>query len=124
MQTSSEFYKENINSLEKKLYFHQDNASCEAGNKSLELINSEFANHFIFPANSPDLSLIKELWSIVEEQLNKYNFNSIETMRDANNTEYHTKKYFLPCIGFFCQKNKTNKIFLEKEQIKDFINFQ
>lgn len=32
------------------------------------------------PPNSPDLSPIEELWSIVEEQLNKYNFKNTEEM--------------------------------------------
>jgi len=67
-QQTLKFYKEDIKRLGKKLNFHQYNAPCHVRNKSMEIINTEFANHLDFcPVNSPDLSPIEELWSIVEE---------------------------------------------------------
>ena len=51
------------------------------GKKCIQFINSNILNHLDFwPANSPDLSPIEELWAIVEEKLNDYSFNSLEEM--------------------------------------------
>jgi len=56
------FYKEDIKRLGEKLNFQQYNAHCHVGKKSMEIINTEFANHLDFcPVNSPDLSPIEEL---------------------------------------------------------------
>ena len=74
-----ELFKEDLERLDKNLYFQQDNPTCHVGKKSKEYINSNFLNKLDFwPPNSPDLSPIEELWAIVEEQLNKYKFDSIE----------------------------------------------
>ena len=76
-----ELYKEDIERLGKDLYFQQDGASCHTGKKSLNYIKNNFNNYLEFwPANSPDLSPIEELWSIVEERLNKYNFKDTDEM--------------------------------------------
>ena len=61
-----EFFKEDIDRLDKNLYFQQDNATCHVGKKSKEYINSNFQNKLDFwPPNSPDLSPIENcgrLW--------------------------------------------------------------
>ena len=47
----------------------------------MEFIAKNFAHYLEFwPANSPDLSPIEELWSIVEEKLNKYSFKNTSEM--------------------------------------------
>ena len=67
--------------MRKNLYFQQDNATCHVGKKSMDFIKNNFTNYLDFwPANSPDLSPIEELWSIVEERLNKYQFKNTEEM--------------------------------------------
>ena len=76
-----EFYKEDLSRLGKNLYFQQDNAPCHVGKKSMEFIKNNFTHYLDFwPANSPDLSPIEELWSIVEEKLNKYSFKNTSEM--------------------------------------------
>ena len=76
-----EFYKSDIQKLDPNLYLQQDNAPCHIGKKCNQFINSNILNHLDFwPANSPDLSPIEELWAIVEEKLNDYSFNSLEEM--------------------------------------------
>ena len=80
-QQTLEYFKEDIDRLDKNLFFQQDNATCHVGKKSTEYINSNFLNKLDFwPPNSPDLSPIEELWAIVEDQLNKYEFQTIEQM--------------------------------------------
>ena len=81
--------------LAKNPYFQQDNAPCHVGKKSMEFIAKNFAHYLEFwPANSPDLSPIEELWSIVEEKLNKYSFkNTSEMAKNAIYLESNTKNY-------------------------------
>ena len=75
------FYREDIERLNKDLFFQQDNASCHTGKKAINFIKQNFNNSLEFwPANSPDLSPIEQLWAIVEDKLNKYTFNNIEEM--------------------------------------------
>ena len=76
-----EFYKDDIEKFDKNLIFQQDNAPCHVGKKSMDFIKNNFSNYLEFwPANSPDLSPIEELWSIVEEKLNKYTFKNTSDM--------------------------------------------
>jgi len=59
-----DFYKDDLEKYYKNLYFQQDNAPCHVGKKSMNFIKSKFSNYLEFwPANSPDLSSIEELWS-------------------------------------------------------------
>ena len=76
-----EYFKEDIERIDKNLFFQQDNATCHVGKSSMNFIKNNFENSLDFwPPNSPDLSPIGELWAIVEDQLSKYTFNSIEEM--------------------------------------------
>ena len=76
-----EYFKEDIERIDNNLFFQQDNATCHVGKSSMNYIKTNFKNSLEFwPPNSPDLSPIEELWAIVEEQLSKYTFNSIEEM--------------------------------------------
>ena len=76
-----EFYKDDIEKFDKNLIFQQDNDPCHVGKKSMDFIKNNFSNYLEFwPANSPDLSSIEELWSIVEEKLNKYTFKNTSNM--------------------------------------------
>ena len=50
-------------------------------NLVLIIINENFKNKLDFwPANSPDLSPIEELWALVQEKIGKYNFESTEEL--------------------------------------------
>ena len=76
-----EIFKEDIERLGQNLYFQQDNAPCHVAKKSLEYIRSNFKKVLDFwPPNSPDLSPIEELWSIVEQRLSNYSFNNTDEM--------------------------------------------
>ena len=76
-----EFYKNDIQKLGQNLFLQQDNAAYHVGKKCLDYINKNFSNHLEFlPENSPDLSPIEELWALVEEKLNCYNFKTLDEM--------------------------------------------
>ena len=73
--------------LRDNLYFQQDNAPRHVWKKSIEFIKNNFIHYLDFrPANSPDLSPIEELWSIVGEKLNKYTFKNTAEM--SQNLQY------------------------------------
>ena len=76
-----EIFKEDIERLGPNIYFQQDNALCQVAKKSLEYIRSNFKKVLDFwPPNSPNLSPIEELWSIVEQRLSNYSFNNTDEM--------------------------------------------
>ena len=64
-----EFIRKKYN-LPKPLIFQQDNASCHKSIESLEIIEILFGKDKIWwPANSPDLSPIETVWSILKQEL-------------------------------------------------------
>ena len=69
-------YKDDINTLNKNLYFQQDGAGCHTSKQCLDYINNNFKNKLEFwPADSPDLSPIEEIWSFVSHQLYRRDYN-------------------------------------------------
>jgi len=82
-QQTLEYFKEELDRLDKTYFFNRimQLVMSHVGKKTTEYINSNFLNKLDFwPPNSPDLSPIEELWAIVEDQLNKYEFQTIEQM--------------------------------------------
>jgi len=76
-----DLYKEDIGRLGQNLMFQKDNAPCHISKSCLNYINENFKNKLEFwPANSPDLSPIEELWALVQEKIGKYNFESTEEL--------------------------------------------
>ena len=71
LKQDMEFIKKKFN-LPKPLIFQQDNASCHKNRESLEAIEILFGKDKIWwPANSPDLSPIETVWSILKQELSK-----------------------------------------------------
>ena len=69
--------------LEKDLLFQQDNASCHKSRKSLEAIEVIFGKNKIWwTANSPDLSPIETVWSILKQKLTKRKNSNLVELRN------------------------------------------
>ena len=69
--------------LDKDLLFQQDNASCHKSRKSLEAIEVIFGKNKIWwPANSPDLSPIETVWSILKQELSKRKNTCLDELRN------------------------------------------
>ena len=106
-----EFYKDDLERLGNNLYFQQDNATCHVGKKSMNYIKNNFKNYLEFwPANSPDLSPIEELWGIVEERLNKYTFENTEEM--AKKLQWIRNR--ISNNNYSCKNNWNNNDFIER----------
>ena len=81
------YFKEDIERINSKndvnLWFQQDNAPCHKSAKSMTRIRNHFDDQYIpnWPANSPDLSPIENLWSIVQEKLQATNYSTLEEMK-------------------------------------------
>ena len=74
-------YKDDIDRLGGELYFQQDGATCHTSKDALNYIDSNFQKKLEFwPANSPDLSPIEELWAILEEKLSKYKITTLSEL--------------------------------------------
>ena len=83
------FLKQDIEEIKSKfnlkqdLLFQQDNASCHKSRESLEAIEIIFGkNQIWWPANSPDLSPIEVVWSILKQELSKRNNTNLDELRN------------------------------------------
>ena len=77
------YYKEDVMRLNKNLYFQQDGASCHTAKKSIAEINITFRNKLDFwPANSPDLSPIENIWSILKEKLHERKHQTLDDLKN------------------------------------------
>ena len=83
------FIKEDMDKIKKDynlkndLLFQQDNASCHKSRESMEAIEVIFGKNKIWwPANSPDLSPIETVWSILKLELSKRKNSNLEELRN------------------------------------------
>ena len=67
-------YKEDINNLG-RVFFQQDNALYHNSKKIIEYIDEIPKKLEFWPPNSPDLFPIEELWDILEDKQQHYNFS-------------------------------------------------
>ena len=99
-----EHYKEDMLRLDPSgnLFFQQENAPCHKSNLSMKYINDNFGNRLTqWPANSPDLSPIEDLWGIVQNKLQEKSYNNLDDLKLAStckNLEPYTKE-FVPKIS-------------------------
>ena len=114
--------------LKNDLLFQQDNASCHKSRESMEAIEVIFGKNKIWwPANSPDLSTIETVWSILKLELSKRKNSNLEELRN-NILDIWTKFPKELCskiIAEFDEKikicQKEGGIILNKSLIKKYI---
>ena len=128
------FIKEDMDKIKKDynlkndLLFQQDNASCHKSRESMEAIEVIFGKNKIWwPANSPDLSPIETVWSILKLELSKRKNSNLEELRN-NILDIWTKFPKELCskiIAEFDEKikicQKEGGIILNKSLIKKYI---
>ena len=77
-----EFIRKKYN-IQKPLIFQQANTNCYKNRESLEAIEILFGKGKIWwPANSPDLSPIETVWSILKQELSKKKNSNLEDLRN------------------------------------------
>ena len=106
------YYREDLDNFDDK-YFQQDGARAHSSKGSQLTINNLFGDHFIptwekgdqipqingqnipkWPPNSPDLSPIELIWSIIKGMLNIFPPTSLEELKEAlqKNMEFNFGK--------------------------------
>ncbi|CAF3576681.1 unnamed protein product, partial [Rotaria sp. Silwood2] len=66
-----------------KAIFQQANARQHVSKKTRNYLNKHHITTLQWPANSPDLNLIENLWSIMDKQLMKYPVKTIDDLKTA-----------------------------------------
>ena len=75
---------------EKGYYFEQDGASCHRSKKTKDWLKTQNINSIDnWPANSPDLSCIEQVWAILETKIQKYKINSLEELYSSLQKEWY-----------------------------------
>lgn len=83
-QRALSYFKEDVERLNPNLYFQQDNARCHTSKTSIQTIKNKFNNFLLnWPPNSPDLSPIEDIWAIVQGEVEKKRYSTLEQKKEA-----------------------------------------
>lgn len=76
---------------EKNFIFEQDGAPAHRSKKTLDFIQKQQINIIEnWPANSPDLSCIEQVWSILEVKIRKYSITSLNQLYECLQKEWYS----------------------------------
>ena len=73
-----------------KVYFQQNAAPAHRAKETINYIKSKILLIDDWPPNSPDLSVIENIWAILKNRLKKLTFNSIEELKQCLIQEWNT----------------------------------
>jgi len=83
------FFDKNRNGFnKKKMIFQQDGATCHTSKKTREFIEQNGVTLLYWPANSPDLNPIENIWSILKGKVEKHKICSKQQLIDVVHTEW------------------------------------
>jgi transposase len=81
------FYLDYLNKHKIKLIFQQDNAPIHTYYKTLDFLKSKNIEVMFWPANSPDLNPIENIWNLLKNKIGKiYVTNKSELIEAINKT--------------------------------------
>lgn len=66
-----------------EILFQQDNARPHVSTKTQKYLKKKHLKIIPWPANSADLNLIENIWSMLDDKLLKFNINNIEQLKNA-----------------------------------------
>lgn len=75
----------------RRVYFQQDGASVHTAADTMNWMrrnNIKLLNDGIWPANSPDINIIEQLWPMVNRHLENCVYSSVEALWDAVQTGF------------------------------------
>lgn len=74
---------------EKNYFFEQDGAPCHRSKKTINWLTNQNVNLIEnWPANSPDLSCIEQVWAILEAKIQKYKISSLKDLYECLQKEW------------------------------------
>lgn len=76
---------------EKQYFFEQDGAPSHRAKKTINWINEQDVQVIEnWPANSPDLTCIEQVWAILENRIQKYSIDSLKSLYEALQKEWYS----------------------------------
>mgnify|MGYP001079518019 CR=1 FL=1 len=76
---------------ERSYFFEQDGAPCHRSKKKINWLSNQNVNLIEnWPANSPDLTCIEQVWSILETKIQKYTINSLQDLYNYLQIEWYS----------------------------------
>ncbi|CAF4713909.1 unnamed protein product [Rotaria sp. Silwood2] len=66
-----------------KILYQQDNARPHVSAQTQEYLKEQRVKLIPWPANSPDLNIIENIWSILDQKLLKVNINNMDDLKTA-----------------------------------------
>ena len=69
--------------------WQQDNAPCHSSRYTKQVLQSIFPSQLDWPAKSPDLSPIEQVWDYIKKRLEGQNFDSVDQLFNAIQKEWN-----------------------------------
>ncbi|CAF3296068.1 unnamed protein product, partial [Rotaria sp. Silwood2] len=66
-----------------EILLQQDNARPHVSIKTRKYFKKKHLHPITWPANSADLNLIENIWSMIDDKLLKFNINNTEQLKNA-----------------------------------------
>ena len=71
-----------------KILYQHDNARPHVSTMTKNYLQRQRIKQFIWPANSPDMNIIENIWSVIDNKLLKFTINNVDELINALQTAW------------------------------------